>query len=134
MFDKREAQAVLTTLDLMTFNFISGYNDLATDTLYLLKTNGTINSWETGTASSLTWKSKPVRAPKPICPAAFRAYANGPFTFKLYADSNLVHTAMVTDTNVVRLPAGYKAKEFQLEVTGTASIDSLAIATSIGEL
>ncbi len=134
MFDKREAQAVLTTLDLMTFNFISGYNDLATDTLYLLKTNGTINSWETGTASSLTWKSKPVRAPKPICPAAFRAYANGPFTFKLYADCNLVHTATVTDTNVVRLPAGYKAKEFQLEVTGTASIDSLAIATSIGEL
>lgn len=134
MFDMRESQAVLTTLDLSTFNFVSGYSDLATDMLYLLKTDGTINAWEAGSATSLTWKSKPLRTPKPICPAALRAYANGSFTLKLYADSNLVHTATIADSSVVRLPSGYKAKEFQIELTGTASIDSVAIANSIGEL
>ena len=134
MFDMRESQAVLTTLDLSTFNFIGGYNDLASDLLYLLKTNGTVNSWETGTATSLTWKSKPLRTPKPICPAALRAYADGTFTLKLYADSNLVHTATIADSNVVRLPSGYKAKEFQIELTGTVSIDSVTVANSIGEL
>ena len=134
MFDMRESQAVLTTLDLSTFNFIGGYNDLASDMLYLLKTNGTINSWETGAATALTWKSKPLRTPKPICPAALRAYADGSFTLKLYADSALVHTATIADSNVVRLPSGYKAKEFQIELTGTTSIDSVTVANSIGEL
>lgn len=134
MFDMREPQAVLTTLDLSTFSFVAGYNDLASDILYLLKTNGTVNSWETGSATALTWKSKPLRAPKPICPAALRAYAAGSFTLKLYADSNLVHTATIADSSVVRLPSGYKAKEFQIELTGTASIDSVTVASSIGEL
>ena len=135
MFDMREAQAVLTTIDHSTFDFISGYTDLATDKLYLLKaTTGEIHSWETGAASTLTWKSKPLRVPKPICPAALRTYSAGSCTVKLYADTNLVHTATVTNDNVVRLPAGYKAKEFQLEITSTVGVDSVAIATSIGEL
>lgn len=134
MFDMRESQTVLTTIDLNTFNFISGYTDLATDILYLLKTDGSVNSWETGTASTLTWKSKPLRVPKPICPAALRTYSSGTCTVKIYADTALVHTATATNDSVVRLPSGYKAKEFQIEITGTVSVDSVAIATSIGEL
>jgi hypothetical protein len=134
MFDMRENTAIFTTLDHATFDFISGYTDLATDILYLLKTDGSINSWETGAATSLTWKSKPLRLPKPICPAALRAYASGSFTLKLYADGNLVFTGTVTNNEVVRLPSGYRAKEFQVEVSGTSVIDSLSIANSVMEL
>lgn len=134
MFDMRENPAILTTLDHDSFNFISGYTDLSTDILYLLKTDGTINSWETGVAASLTWKSKPIRLPKPICPAALRAYTKGKFTLRLYADEVLVLTTIVTDSGVVRLPSGYRAKEFQLEVSGTEVIESLSIANSIAEL
>jgi hypothetical protein len=134
MFDMRENTAILTTLDHTIFDFISGYTDLATDTLYLLKTDGSVNSWETGVDSLLTWKSKPLRIPKSICPSALRAYANGSFRLNLYADGNLEYTGVIMNSDIVRLPSGYRAKEFQVEVSGTAVIDSIAIANTVAEL
>jgi hypothetical protein len=205
MFDMRESQAVLTTIDLSTFNFISGYTDLSTDILYLLKTNGEIHSWETGTASTLKWKSKPLRLPKPICPAAGRIYANkttslssgtyiynqagvhigtikttgtgnsfelydwpaqapqvmtvnslsitgtikaststtpatlvinmiGSANMQIWADGDSVFNQSIVSNDIFRLPANYRAKEFQVEITGNISIDSFHIANCVGDL
>lgn len=132
MFDMRNDPAVLT--DISGFTVSSGFNDLSADKLYVLDTSGHISTWETGSNQTYIWKSKLAREPNAICPSALRLYATGNVTFKLYADGVLVFTTTVSDSNVVRLPSGYRAKEFQIEVSGTGTLQSFAIANSVSEL
>ncbi|MGZ4968036.1 MAG: hypothetical protein ACXV8O_01355 [Methylobacter sp.] len=132
MFDMRSGEPILTNLS--GLSFVAGYSDLTTDTLYLLDTSGNIKTWETGAVLSMAWKSKPERVPKPICPAALRIFASGSVTFEMWADGVEVVNTTVSSSAVVRLPSGYKAKEFQVQLSGTSSVDSFAIANSIEEL
>jgi hypothetical protein len=132
MLDIRGQNPVLTTVS--GFSFIAGYNDLVSDTLYLLDTNGNIATWETGLALAYTWKSKPFRLPENFCPAAIRVYADSPVSVTLWADDNKVYQGTISDSLEHRLPSGYIAKQFQIQVTGNGRLDSIAIATSISEL
>ena len=132
MFDRRQDPAVLT--DISGFTVSSGFNDLSEDKLYVLDNTGHISTWETGSNQTYTWKSKLAREAHAICPAALRLYATGDVVFKLYADGTLVFTTTVTNSNVVRLPSGYRAKEFQIEVSGSGVLQSFAIANSVSEL
>ena len=132
MFDNRSEPAILT--DLSGFTVLSGFNDLSTDKLYVLDGAGHISTWETGTNKDYTWKSKLTRSPNAICPAALRIFATGTVIFRLYADGVLVFTAGVPNSDVVRLPSGYRAKEFQIEVSGNQTVQSVAIANSVSEL
>ena len=132
MFDRRQDPAVLT--DISGFTVSSGFNDLSEDKLYVLDNTGHISTWETGSNQTYTWKSKLAREAHAICPAALRLYATGDVIFKLYADGILVFTTTVTNSNVVRLPSGYRAKEFQIEVSGSGVLQSFAIANSVSEL
>ena len=132
MFDRRQDPAVLT--DISGFTVSSGFNDLSQDKLYVLDNAGHISTWETGSNQTYIWKSKLAREATAICPAALRLYATGDVIFKLYADGTLVFTTTVTNSNVVRLPSGYRAKEFQIEVSGSGVLQSFAIASSVSEL
>ena len=133
MFDMRKSPAVLTTLSGFP-TIVGSYNDLSTDTLYLLDSTGIIWSWETGNPMMFTWKSKPVRVPMPMCPACGRIYASGTVTFQLWADGNPVYSVAVSDSNVFRLPSGYRGREFYVQLSGTNAVDSLSIANSVAEL
>ena len=134
MFDTRKTPNVLTTLNGFP-TIVGGYNDLSTDTLYLLDSTGIIWSWETGALSTFTWTSKPFRMPTPICPSAGRIYASGAITIQLFADGiSVFGPATIPNSNVFRLPAGYKAKEFTMTLSGSNAIDSVAIANTVSEL
>ena len=61
------------------------------------------------------------------------SYGSG-ITFKLYADGTLQHTQTVTSDELFRLPSGYKAKEFEVELTGSTSINEVCVYESAGEL
>ncbi len=51
----------------------------------------------------------------------------------VWADGNIV--ASVNDDNeIIRLPSGFLARSWQIEVTGTQSIERIALATSVAEL
>ena len=132
MFDRRQDPEVLT--DISGFTVSSGFNDVSEDKLYVLDNTGHISTWETGSNQTYTWKSKLNREPTAICPAALRIFATGDVVFKLYADGTLVFTTTVTNSNIVRLPGGYRAKEFQIEVSGSGVLQSFAIANSVMEL
>ena len=54
--------------------------------------------------------------------------------FNLYADGVLKHTQTVTDSTPFRLPSGYHAQTFQIEVSSTAPIQGVAVAHSMQEL
>ena len=110
------------------------YFDSLKDQLYIL--DGTnIGKWDTGSPMTYRSRSKPFRQGSPINFAAAVVVANAyPLTFRLYADGVLKHEREVTDRNPFRLPSGYRAFEFQIELEGSTPVQDVAIATSIEEL
>lgn len=52
----------------------------------------------------------------------------------LYADGMLVHNASVTSEEEYRLPSGYKAYNWEVQLTGNVPIKKFAMATSLQEL
>ena len=136
MFDVREQPAILTQIT--GYSFVSGYQDLQTDTLYLLEAStGKVYSWETGSSLTAAWKTKPVRVQHPTCPAAARIFATGPVTVQLWADgSSVFGPTTISDSNPFRLPSGYRAMEFQaqVQVSSGVEVQSLTIADALAEL
>jgi hypothetical protein len=119
----------------MDFGVDAMYVDALQDALYVL--SGTdVQKWDSGAALTSTFKSKLHVMPRPIqafgC-AQVRADAY-PVTFKLYADGALVHTQTVASNDPFRLPGGYWAREFQIELSGSSPIQSAFVAHGIGEL
>ena len=110
------------------------YFDSLKDQLYVLN-GANIGKWDAGTALTYRSRSKPFRQGVPINFAAAVVVANAyPVTFRLYADGVLKHTQTVADRNPFRLPSGYRAFEFQIELEGSNPVQDAAIATSIEEL
>ena len=108
--------------------------DSLKDQLYVL-TGANIGKWDTGSSLTYRSRSKPFRQGSPINFAAAVVVANAyPVTFRLYADGALKHTQTVADRNIFRLPSGYRAFEFQIELEGTNPVQDAAIATSVEEL
>lgn len=55
-------------------------------------------------------------------------------TLRLYADGRLRHTQTVTDQRPFRMKMGYRAREYEVELEGTATVRELHLAGSIAEL
>ena len=51
-----------------------------------------------------------------------------------YADDKIRKTLNVYDSNPVRLPAGFRADSFYVDITSTMPISRVQLATSFGEL
>jgi hypothetical protein len=131
--------------------------DLLQDAMYVL--SGTsIQKWDAGSALTVTFKSKLYVMPKPIqgfARAQVRADAY-PVTLKMYAagmdpaevaaivarDSSITaigttgisFSQTVDNNNPFTLPGGYMAREFQIELSGTAPMQSAFLAHSNKEL
>lgn len=111
------------------------YVDELQDALYVLD-GVNVQKWDAGAALTATFKSKPQRLPRPVpgfaC-AELRADAY-PVTFKLYADGVLKHSQSVTSGAPFRLPGGYHAQDWQVEIVTTQAVQGLALAHSMQEL
>ena len=113
----------------------AGYNDPKRDALYLQIGNN-IQRWDGGTTlRPYIWKSKLFTLVKPINPAVGQVIsAEYPVTFKLYADGNLKATKTVLNGRAFKLPAGYKASDFEIQLEGTSSVRGVAVAESVDDL
>jgi hypothetical protein len=105
------------------------------DVLYVLD-GINIQKWDAGAAKTVTFKSKVFHQPKPVPGFACAEVVaeSYPVTFKLYADGVLKHTQTVASANAFRLPGGYHAQNFQVEVSTTGAIQFVAMAHSMQEL
>jgi hypothetical protein len=119
--------------------FSAFYNDLSTDTLYVLQSDGSIAAWDRG-AGYLTYSltSKLFQAPYPTSMGAAQviseATSANPVTFMLYADGTLRHTQTVVNNEPFRLPSGFRALNFQIKLTGSVKIKTCVVAGSVTEL
>lgn len=111
------------------------YNDIKTDSLYLAQ-GSNVKKWDAGNSNlTYTWKSKIFVAPKPQNVGAGQVFSSSyPVTFKLYADGVLKHTQTVANDRPFKLPSGYKAKEFEVEISGTAAVNSIFLASTVKQL
>lgn len=135
IFDPRGGKNSYVKLD---FHATAGFNDLEEDELYLV-VGGSVVKFAAHASSKLsyTWKSKSFYLSRPINPAVAKlncdSYSPNP-TFKLFADGTLKHTQTVTDSNTFRLPSGYKANEFEVEISGSVPVNEVCVYESSEEI
>lgn len=113
----------------------AGYNDKTKDSLYLC-INGQIKKFDSAAAvMSFTWRSKKFRTNKAINLGAARVDADAyPVTFKLYADGILRHTQTVFSQNSFRLPSGYKAIFFEVQLEGTTTVNAVFFGETMNDM
>jgi hypothetical protein len=123
-----------TGIYFMDTGYTAMHFDELKDQLYVL--DGTsIKKWDAGATMTYKARSKVFRAPKPLNFAAAEVVADAyPVTFKLYADGVLKHTESVTSRSPFRLPSGFMALDWQMELEGTQPVQGCALGTSITEL
>jgi hypothetical protein len=116
--------------------FTAGYNDLESDDLYILQ-GTSLKKYEGGTTlKQYEWKSKVFRIQRPhnFSYAQVVRADSGVVTFRLYADGDLVHTEIVTDSEPFRLPGGTLGTDYEYELVGDARVDAVYVADSIEEI
>jgi hypothetical protein len=88
-----------------------------------------------------TWKSKRFQPASRKNLEAMKVYFDNPEgltsfgTIKIYADGRLAATkTLLSSGQAIRLPSGFKADFWQIEITSRVSISSVQMATSVKEL
>jgi hypothetical protein len=133
IFDPRGGKNSYVKLD---FYATAGFNDLENDELYLV-VGGSVVKFASGSSLPMSWKSKKFYAQRPICPGVAKlecdTYSPAP-TFKLFADGSLKHTQTVSSSSLFRLPGGYKANEFEIQIEGSVAVNEVCVYESAGEI
>lgn len=110
------------------------YTDVRTDTLYMVQ-GGNIVRFNAGSALTYNWKSKTFRMPFPLNMGFGQLIATAyPVTMNVYGDGVLRGTKTVSDNNVFKLPGGYRAQDYQIEVIGTSKVSQVNLATSTQDI
>lgn len=115
---------------------VDTFLDIENDVFYY--TDGTsVFEWEGDTANKLemTWKSGQIHMNAPVNMGAAIVEADAyPVTFKLYGDGTLRATRTVADDEPFRLPGGYLASTYEVEIVGDESVTEVKVAESLFEL
>lgn len=127
--------AVLTTNNFnATTATTAGFYDASTDKLYFAQGTNIVR-FDQGSAQTYTWKSKQFRLARPENLGFGQVTAEAyPVTFKLYCDGALKMTKTVQNNNQFRLPSGFRAYNWEIQLEGTAEVTGVAIASSTEEL
>ena len=112
----------------------ASYNDPVTGELYLAIADKIVK-WNAGVALTYTWKSKYFTHPNHVNFAWGQVLANDyPVTLNVYANQILTATKVVTSITPFRLPSGFKAKYWELELIGNVPVVEVVIAETMEEL
>lgn len=135
MFDFTGQGAVLTSSDVnLSTAITAGYYDPTTDTLYFAQ-GANIVRFDRGSNLNLTWKSKVFRLPFEDNFAVAQVHADSyPVTLKVYGDGVLRHTQTVASSKEFRLPSGFRCRDWEFQIEGSATVTEVAIANSVAEL
>jgi hypothetical protein len=110
------------------------YFDELKDQLYVAAGTN-VQKWDAGSSMTVRFRSKHFSAPRPVNFAAAEVTADAyPVTLRVYADGVLRHTQTVANREPFRLPSGFMATRWELEVEGVQAVQSVTMATSIAEL
>jgi hypothetical protein len=135
IFDFSGQGASLVSSDINTATAVTAaYSDPRSGTLYLAQGTNLVRH-DRGSALTYTWRSKKFRAPFAMNFGYAQVIAAAyPVTLKVYADGALKSTKTVSSQEITTLPSGFRALDWELEVSGTSDITQLNMATSVEEI
>lgn len=113
-----------------------GFKDLLTDSLYMI-VDGFVERWEASNTKLLyVWKSGLIRVPHPKNFAFLRVFAESydDLVVKIYGDGILRATTPVIGVLEQRLPDGFMAEEWEIELTGRDDVRALVMAETLSDL
>lgn len=111
------------------------FEDTVSETLFVLDASNVIKKWDAGSVANATFKSKTFRIPVATNPGVARVVATTyPLEFKLWADGDLICTETVADDGAFRLPGGYMAEEFQVQIVGAGPVEGVFVGNEMGDL
>ena len=114
----------------------AGFYDSVRDALFLVTEGNALVKYAASDLNhTFTWKSKEFYYPKPVNMAVGHVEASTyPVTFKVYADKQLVATKEVVDTKYFKLPSGFLAQSWEIQVESSNSVYAMGIAQTTAEL
>lgn len=114
----------------------AAYSDLETDRLYFADGSTGVYEFDTGSALDYRWRSKVFLLPPTSLSAArvLGAYENWPVTFRVFGNGVLEYEVVVASPEPFRLPVFGKVRRWQFEIEGRATVEGIAVATSVEEL
>lgn len=107
------------------------------DSLYIVEDDSIKKMDKGNSVKEYLWKSKVYESPMPMNYGVAQIFANSygsGITFKVFADGSLRHTKTVTSSDPFRLPSGFLAKDWYVQVEGTSEISCISVAQSPVEL
>lgn len=135
IFDFSGQGAALTMSDINAATAITAMeSDPRSDTLYLAQ-GGSLVRFNSGSSLTYTWRSKLFRAPFHMNFGKAQVIAASyPVTLKVFGDGVLRFTKSVQNNNIFHLPGGYRSLDWQLEISGSAEVTQVTMATSAEEI
>jgi hypothetical protein len=131
VFDPSGQTASWCEVDISAYAGIKVVQD---DKLYVLVSDGLKTLFGGSAPLTYTWKSKIAQLPSPSNLSFGQVQADSyPVTLKVFADAEQ-HTYTVTSSELFRLHSGFLAREWTVEITGTANVQQIALAHSGWEL
>ena len=134
MFDPANKEAGLRRV---SQRFTAAYHDGLMDSLIVYDpAQDAICLWDQGDGLVYNWISKANYFPMPICMTAVRIEADSynDLTLRLHTGIGVTHEVQITSNQCHRLPAGYRDRLVQLEMTGTDTVRMICVAESPSEL
>ena len=141
VFDPTSDTLEISHITMASYGLYGVAVDRDEDRLYLLRYSGgsKVGEWnpDAGTTFIETrWLSRTFVMPYAVNMGAYQCFYSGSGTIEIdfYADGVLKHTATVTDQEPDRLPSGFLAREWEIEIRSTVEIQGVYVAETIGEL
>lgn len=123
--------------------FSAAYSDPRRDALFVADPEQTnhLAMWDAANNSyySARWRSKKFVLDRPqnlgAAQVIFDIAAGQTLNFYLYGDGALKHSEIgLSSTKPFQMPRNYRAREYEIEVFGTATVKEILVAATMGEL
>jgi hypothetical protein len=115
----------------------ASYSDTITDSMYVVGGGKIMRVFGGSTRRNARWRSPLITLPKHTAFAWLKVYGDqsvaAPAVIRLYGDGALVHTAVVENTDPVRLPPG-RWLEYEAEVESRSRVTRVVVASDTMEL
>ncbi len=128
------------SFEFLDYHAFGGYNHLEEDKLFAVFDNGTdyiIRHIEGDTVNQLTgsWSSKIFSLVHPVNMCCLMLWSEQPCMVNIVADGQSIFNQSVNGYELIRLPAGFLASDWQVELKGSdVVIHRVLMATSVDEL
>ncbi len=118
----------------LSLGYEAMYFDELQDQLYVVY-GASVQRWDAGMPMTTTFKSKVFRTPYPTNFSCGEVVADAyPLEVKVFADDRLVHTQSVASRGTFRLPSGFMALDWQVQVTTSGAVQGVVLANNMNEL